>query len=235
MTTVCVYLEHITQEDLDAILDGYECIRSPLHDKDVFEEGPHKGELKKAHWHVVFQYALKPSQKKYFNRLVGLSDNFLHQEVMSGEGILKYLTHEDKPNKYHYNQEDIRATEFFDWDYALTYVKKPKQKSYLKELCDIVISNEIYEYADFAELLLQNENEELTEYAFRHESKIKHLIDSRRYRAMAKHEDKLADALMKERELNGQMLELLKYITENSKTDQDIVNDLIKKMYEKML
>lgn len=235
MTTVVVYREHITQEDLDCILDGYECIRSPLHDHDVFENGPHVGDLKKAHWHIVFQNSLTKTQRKYFNRLVGLSDNFLHQEVMSGAGILKYLTHEDKENKYHYNKDEIRATEYFDWDFALTYVKHPKQESFLKEICSLVIDNDIYEYSDYIDMLLSLDNQDLIEYGFRHESKMKHLIDSRRYKAMVQHEDRLADALMKERELNSQMLELLKYITDNSKTDQDIVNDLVKKMYEKML
>lgn len=232
ITTVIVYQENITQKDLDDLLSGYQACRSPLHDKDIIKSGPRSGETKKAHWHVVFQYALTKSVKKRFNKLCGLSENFMHQDVHDGAKMLRYLCHEDNPEKAQYDKKDIMVTDFFDWEYCMKYLKHGS-KSYLKELCDIVISNEIYEYADFAELLLQNENEELTEYAFRHEAKIKHLIDSRRYRALATHTDRLSDALMKERELNHQMLDLLKYITTPDEQASELLQKLLHEMYTK--
>lgn len=232
MTTVIVYQEHITQADLDCILDGYECIRSPLHDKDIYDTGLHKGELKKPHWHVVFQNGLTTSQRKYFNRCVGLSDNFLHQEVLSGEGILKYLTHEDQENKYHYDKNDIRATDTFDWDYALTYEKHPKQQSFYKEIFQIIIDNDFCEYSDFIEYMLAYPKEEVTDYAFKHEIKFKHFIDSRRYKAHAIHEDRLSDSLMKEREINDQLLQLLNYMSASEEEDITLSN-ILKNIYEK--
>lgn len=234
MTTVIVYEENITQQDLDDLLSGYQACRSPLHDKDIYKAGLFAGQPKKAHWHVVFQVALTKSMKKRFNHLCGLSENFLHQEVEDGEKMLRYLCHEDNPEKAQYDKEDIFCTPYFDWDYCMEYKKHKIQKSYLKELCDIVISNDIYEFADFAELLwLNNDNEELAEYAFHHESKIKHFIDSRRYRAMAKHEDRLADALMQERHINDQMLELLKYITTPDEQSSKLLQKLLHEMYTK--
>lgn len=233
MTTVIVYLEHIAQADLDDLLSGYQACRSPIHDRDVYKSGPHAGETKKPHWHIVFQVALTKAQKKRFNNLCGLSENFLHQDVEDGEKMLRYLCHEDNPEKAQYNKADIMSTDVFDWDYCMQYKKHGKQKTYLRELCSLVIDNEIFEYSDYMDLLLSQDNEELVEYGFKHESKIKHLIDSRRYKALATHTDRLSDALMKEREINHQMLELLKYITTPDEQASELLQKLLHEMYTK--
>lgn len=76
-----------------------------LHDKDVYEDGEHKGELKKPHWHVVIKFSNAvwnvPTAKD-----LGIEPNYL-QKCSSLDGSLLYLVHEGNPDKYQYDQKDV--------------------------------------------------------------------------------------------------------------------------------
>lgn len=76
-----------------------------LHDKDIYEDGEHKGELKKPHWHIVIKFSNAvwnvPTAKD-----LGIEPNYL-QKCSSLDGSLLYLVHEGNPDKYQYELKDV--------------------------------------------------------------------------------------------------------------------------------
>lgn len=95
--------------------DGFVGFISPLHDKDVYESGEHKGELKKPHYHVMLQF----KNARYYSAVLAAVQNSIgkdstgHQAVsvlktpVSVSASYAYLSHENSPDKAHYNKDDI--------------------------------------------------------------------------------------------------------------------------------
>jgi len=86
-----------------------------LHDKDIYEVG-HKqaGEPKPPHWHVFVK--LKYSQKichiaSWFN----IKQNYIQRIKGKYSDALKYLIHENAPEKYQYPVEEVKYSDGFDW------------------------------------------------------------------------------------------------------------------------
>lgn len=124
---------------------------SPLHDKDINPTG----EKKKEHYHIILCY----NGPTTFKCVKNITDN-LNQPIPIAleqvDGYFRYLTHEDNPEKYHYNKSDIKAFNGFDIDNynALTV---SQVKSILIELQKIIRDNSVYEYCDLLDFLLDNE------------------------------------------------------------------------------
>lgn len=81
---------------------------SPIHDKDVEEDGSPK----KEHYHLLLAY---PSATTLNNinrwfKACGLPESDLHtvRVCASGVGYYRYLTHKDNPEKAQYNDNEIR-------------------------------------------------------------------------------------------------------------------------------
>lgn len=82
---------------------------SPIHDKDVEEDGSKK----KAHYHLLLAYSSATTLNNirgWFNAC-GLPESDLHSVRIcaSGVGYYRYLTHKDNPEKVQYNENDIRV------------------------------------------------------------------------------------------------------------------------------
>ena len=75
------------------------------HDRDLDE----KGEVKKAHWHVVV-ISEKREWQTAFSKRLGLENRFV-QHPLSTEpnGAVRYLTHMDDPDKAQYTREEIET------------------------------------------------------------------------------------------------------------------------------
>ena len=95
---------------------------SPIHDKDVFEDGTPK----KAHYHLLFAYpsATTLNNIRSWINICGLPESELHsvRVCASGVGYFRYLTHKDNPEKAQYNSNDIRV--FNDSDELLKKFSK---------------------------------------------------------------------------------------------------------------
>lgn len=72
------------------VTDGYR-FAAILHDRDVYEDGPHKGEIKKPHWHVVLRFGNAVWNTALAKEL-GILNNYL-QKCGSVDGALLYLVH----------------------------------------------------------------------------------------------------------------------------------------------
>lgn len=78
------------------------CFISPLHDKDIQENG----EPKKPHFHVMllFESLKTPEQAiEIFDKIGGVGLEY----VKTRRGYCRYLCHLDDPNKYQYSKDDV--------------------------------------------------------------------------------------------------------------------------------
>lgn len=121
---------------------------SPLHDQDVNPTG----EKKKAHHHVILCYPGPTT----FNVVKELSVETLGQVIPepcdSVRGYYRYLTHRDNPEKAQYQERDIITLNGFS---ILDQLNKSEIGEYKKAIQSIIIGNDITEYADLMDLLLQ--------------------------------------------------------------------------------
>ena len=87
---------------------------SPIHDKDLENDGSPK----KAHFHLLLAYSSATTLNNicgWFNSC-GMPESDLHsvRVCASGVGYYRYLTHKDNPDKFQYDDKDIRI--FNDYD-----------------------------------------------------------------------------------------------------------------------
>lgn len=80
-----------------------------LHDKDKTKDG----ELKKPHYHFLFQGILTQSEWKRVYALTGVKH---HEDMFTAEASERYLDHENAPDKYQYPKEDIHTSSTWDDD-----------------------------------------------------------------------------------------------------------------------
>lgn len=76
-----------------------------LHDKDVYEDGDHKGELKKAHWHIVMRFKNAVWNTALAKEL-GIEPNYL-EECRNVDASLCYLVHYGNDEKFQYDYENV--------------------------------------------------------------------------------------------------------------------------------
>ena len=108
--TSILYPENLI-DNFDLIIESWHVPAwlSPLHDKDIMENG----ELKKAHYHLILYFDGKKSGNQVKDILSELSFDpvkpaFLCPEpVNSVRGAVRYLVHQDNPKKHHYDVKDI--------------------------------------------------------------------------------------------------------------------------------
>ena len=76
-----------------------------LHDKDVYEDGENKGELKKPHWHIIVRF-----KNAVWNTAVAkelcITPNYL-QACKDQDSSLLYLVHYGKEDKAQYEYEEV--------------------------------------------------------------------------------------------------------------------------------
>lgn len=147
---------------------------SPLHDKDVNSDG----EPKKAHYHVILVYGNTTT----YNNVKSLTDSLnqpIPQALEQIRGYYRYLTHKDNPEKYQYSDSDIVTFGGFDISDFVEMTKSEVTK-YIKEIHAFVRDNNITEYSDLCDMLIDAGLEELYEVAINHTLFVNSYISSRR-------------------------------------------------------
>ncbi|MCR5509283.1 MAG: replication protein [Lachnospiraceae bacterium] len=98
-----VYPESAPENWLQILKDLHvPCFVSPLHDRDVSENG----KPKKPHYHVMllFESLKTPAQAiEIFDQIGGVGLEY----VKTRRGYCRYLCHLDDPNKAQYNKDDV--------------------------------------------------------------------------------------------------------------------------------
>ena len=127
------------------------------HDKDKTD----LGEDKKAHTHVLicFDGPVTYNNAMTYATRVGAANNVI-QPVGSVRGMVRYFCHKDNPDKYQYEDDVIQCRNGFDpKDYfALTVTQ---QKAFKRKIIEFIQDNEIIEYADLVEILMNSDQMDL--------------------------------------------------------------------------
>lgn len=92
-----------------------------LHDKDVNEDGS----LRSPHFHILCTFV----QNKSFNSVASLvvsSQNTFVQQLLDVGGAFAYLTHQNNPEKFQYNSDDLVSDNL---DYWLDKIPEYENKS----------------------------------------------------------------------------------------------------------
>lgn len=78
-----------------------------LHDKDVYEDGEHAGELKKAHWHIIVRFKNAVWNTAVAKEL-GIEPNYL-EACKDADAALLYLVHygKEEDGKFQYEYEEV--------------------------------------------------------------------------------------------------------------------------------
>ena len=151
------------------------CI-SPLHDKDTNPDGTPK----KPHWHVLVCYA-GPTTFSNVKKNITDKVNAPHpQYLQSVKGMYRYFTHQDNPEKYQYNKNDIRCFGGFSIDdYAeMTMSEEDRLATSIEE---IIFDNRITELYELYIFLKENNLTEQRIYLRRHTYFFDKLIASLRH------------------------------------------------------
>lgn len=139
---------------------------SPLHDKDVYDNGEQAGQPKKPHYHVILAYP-GPTTYSVVCKLVQGLGQPIPQQLEAIRGGYRYLSHADNPEKYQYDAKDIETLNGFN---ILDYVDMTAAEAVAmnKELVSLIMELGFADYCDFIEYLLFNGTDVQYEYAISH-------------------------------------------------------------------
>lgn len=153
------------------------CI-SPLHDKDIDPTG----EPKKAHYHIILCYS-GPTSFNVVNGLCRSLNQPIPQALEQIRGYYRYLTHRDNPEKYQYDERDIKAFNGFN---ILDYCELTRSEitELIKRIHTTILDADILEYSDLLDFLLGSDMLAEYEVAVSHTLLFGTYITSRRNKAL---------------------------------------------------
>ena len=139
-----VYPESLPENWLDLLtLTGLQIAISPLHNKDLEADGL---TAKKPHYHLILCYSGPTS----YNAVKRLTDKLNAPRPIPLEqvrGYYRYLTHKDNPEKYQYDEKDIKTLNGFN---ILDFVELTRSEvlNIKIKLINIIRTRNITEYCD---------------------------------------------------------------------------------------
>lgn len=167
-------------------LTGLQCAISPLHDRDVNPTG----EPKKPHYHVILAYSGPTSYNVVKALTNGKLGQTIPQPIEQLEGYYRYFTHKDNPEKAQYSAADIETINGFD---IRNYIDLTKSEvvRIKREIQAFIRDNQIYEYADLMDLLMDAGEEMADHYEVAANNTVffDRYLSSRRFRAAGGGED----------------------------------------------
>lgn len=124
---------------------------SPLHDKDINPDNTPK----KSHYHVIATYP-GPTTFNCVREITESVNSPAPIGLDAVRGYFRYFTHLDNPEKYQYSENDITTINDFDISNynELTY---SEIKSITNDILKLINDNDILEYCDLLDILLQSE------------------------------------------------------------------------------
>lgn len=120
---------------------------SPLHDKDVNPDG----EIKKAHWHIILCWdgpVTEIAAKKLLDK-VGAPNPIKLESV---RGAYRYFTHMDNPDKFQYDEKDIKVFNGFDISSYISMTKEEKYEA-ISKIKRLIHERGIIEYIDLLDVV----------------------------------------------------------------------------------
>lgn len=172
----CVgYPESLPIDWLDQLRDtGLRVAISPLHDKDLDPTG----ELKKPHYHIIFWY----DGPTTYDAVASLCERFnmtIPIKLESLRGMYRYHIHIDNPEKYQYDDRDRTLLGGFDPN-SVNELTKTEVNKMKQEILHFIDDNNLIEYCDLINLLLENDLRDMIDVATSHTILFNTYITSRR-------------------------------------------------------
>lgn len=155
-------------------LKGISFAVSPLHDKDVNPTG----EKKKAHYHIILSFT-GPTTDKTVKQIMDELSQPLPIPLESVRGYYRYFTHQDNPEKYQYDKREIELYNGFD---VTDVINSFEVFQSLKEIQILILENDIYEYSDLLDYLMEKDFMELWNVATTHTLFLNTYITSKRHK-----------------------------------------------------
>lgn len=141
---------------------GLTCCVSPLHDKDLNPDNTEK----KAHYHIILCYS-GPTSYNVVKKLTDLLNCPIPQPLEQVRGYYRYLTHKDNPEKAQYDENDILYINGFNIADFVDLTSREINDIKLN-IQTIIRENNIYEYSDLMNLLLDSDMRTEWEIASNH-------------------------------------------------------------------
>lgn len=120
---------------------------SPLHDKDVNPDG----EIKKSHYHVIMSWD-GPVRITVPKRLTEEINASIPIKIESVKGYYRYFTHRDNPEKYQYDEKNIKLLNGFDVSEFLVLTKEEKYEA-ISNIKRLIHEKHVIEYIDLLDIL----------------------------------------------------------------------------------
>ena len=155
---------------------GLEGVISPLHDKDLNPTG----EEKKAHYHIILCY----NGPQTFNAVKTLTDGLncpIPQPLESVKGYYRYLTHKDNPEKYQYDDKDIKPINGFN---ILNYIEMTKAEvaEHKRKIQQLIRDFDFKEYCDLLDFLADASDFDALDVAMNNTLMFNAYIKSRKFK-----------------------------------------------------
>lgn len=130
---------------------GLEFAISPLHDSDT---DPTE-EDKKPHWHVIMVWRSGTATGTSARRISESVNAVLPIPLNAVRGYYRYLTHKDNPDKYQYDEGDIKLLNGFNIA-NYSELSSSEVEVILDQLQGLIRANGLVEYSDLIEMLEDN-------------------------------------------------------------------------------
>lgn len=160
-------------------LTGLQVAISPLHDQDLNADG----EPKKPHYHIIVCYS-GPTAYSVVSALTADLNATIPQPLEQVRGYYRYLTHKDNPEKVQYSESDIRTLGGFSIR-DFVELTTSEVNRYKAEIQRFIRDNDIVEYADLCDILLDAGMDDQWEVATHNTYFFDKYISSRRCSARA--------------------------------------------------
>lgn len=137
---------------------------SPIHNADLNGDGSQK----KAHIHFILSF----EGMKSFDQVLEIT-NLLHcpipQKCRNARSLVRYFIHLDNPEKHQYKMEDIKTHGGFEIE---EYFRKSEAetRTITKEILQFCYDNNINEFCELAEIVLQMNNDDWFDAVIRKQS-----------------------------------------------------------------
>ncbi len=126
-----------------------EWVESPLHDKDVNEDG----EIKKSHWHILLMFPSVKSSEQVLE-ITEMLNATVPQRAMSAKGVVRYMIHIDNPEKFQYKKSELISHGGADIAELLRPTSSDRYEL-IKEMIIFIRDNDIREMKDLLDYAIE--------------------------------------------------------------------------------
>lgn len=124
---------------------------SPLHDKDHNPDG----EIKKEHWHVILSWD-GPQRITAAKKIADMVNAPNPVRLESVRGAYRYFTHRDNPEKYQYDNEEVKVFNGFDISSYIAVTKEEKYEA-VSKIIKIIKERNFTEYLELLSALMEED------------------------------------------------------------------------------